>query len=209
MSKTKVRTVPDLAPMRPEYKEDQFTSWQYNVADRFKDKSRDQIKSTLKTSAFPFAVCGEQWSGDFNFSTLIRNANGFNAKAVYYLGDKRFDRRGCQGVHHYTDVNFIPTIYDLIDLKKEFTFVGVDNVTGSVPMTNYIWPDNALLIFGCESVGLTKTMQSLCRDIVHINMFGSVRSFNCGTASGIAMHDYVTKFAAKNPAYLKDEVLST
>ena len=40
-------------------------------------------------------------------------------------------------------------------------------------------------------------MQSYCREIVAIEMYGSVRSFNCGCASAIAMYDFVTKFRAK------------
>ena len=36
-------------------------------------------------------------------------------------------------------------------------------------------------------------MQSYCREIVAIEMYGSVRSLNCGTTSGIVMYDFVKK----------------
>jgi tRNA G18 (ribose-2'-O)-methylase SpoU len=51
---------------------------------------------------------------------------------------------------------------------------------------------NTLFIFGEEGVGLTPQMQSFCQDIVEIEMYGSVRSLNCGVASGILMHQYVS-----------------
>ena len=38
-------------------------------------------------------------------------------------------------------------------------------------------------------------MQSYCREIVAIEMYGSVRSLNCGVASGIAMYSFVESIA--------------
>jgi tRNA G18 (ribose-2'-O)-methylase SpoU len=54
-----------------------------------------------------------------------------------------------------------------------------------------------MMIFGEEGPGLTLAMQALCKDIVHIEMFGSVRSFNCGSASAVAMYDFVSKYKAR------------
>jgi len=51
-----------------------------------------------------------------------------------------------------------------------------------------------MLVFGEEGVGLTPAMQAFCKKIVYIPQYGSVRSLNCGTASGIVMHDFVTRF---------------
>ena len=49
----------------------------------------------------------EHWNGDFNISTLIRNANAFNIEKVYYLGKKKIDRRGSVGTHHYVSINYL------------------------------------------------------------------------------------------------------
>lgn len=203
MSKQKVRTQVDLASASPIHQaalqdpESNYRSWQRNVADHLKDKSEAEIQQILKDTANPFAVCFEHWIGDFNMATGIRNANGFNAKAIYYIGDKKWDRRGAVGVHNYTEVQWIPSINDLANLWKEYTFVGIDNVPGSVPMADYVWPENTMMVFGEEGTGLTPAMQRFCVDIVHIEMFGSVRSFNCGSASAVAMYDFVTKYKAK------------
>ncbi len=167
-----------------------YRMWQRNVVDKFKDKSEKEIKTILKQTGLPFAVCFEHWINDFNISTGIRNANGFNAKEVFYIGNKRWDKRGACGVHNYTDITWLSSKDELLALKDDYVFVGVDNVPGSVDIMTYPWERNSLLIFGEEGVGLTPEMQSLCRDIVYIPMFGSVRSFNCGTASGIAMYSY-------------------
>lgn len=203
MSKEKIRTFPDLTESSPAHQaaivagDKHFSAWQYNVADHFKSKTVNEIKSELQITAHPFAVCMEHLIGDFNFGTLVRNANGFNAQEVFYVGDKKWDKRAAVGVHNYTEVQWIPTIEDLIALKSKYTFVGIDNVPGSKPMASYQWPNNPMMIFGEEGTGLTPAMMALCQDIVHIDMYGSVRSFNCGCASAIAMYDFVTKFRAK------------
>lgn len=200
MSKLKVRTQEDMAAtsaghqLAMEDPEANYRAWQNNVADPLKGKTVEEIQQTLRATANPFAVCFEHWIGDFNMATGVRNANGFNAKEIYYVGDKKWDRRGAVGVHNYTEVQWIPTVEALVSLKDKYTFVGIDNVPGSVPMSTYFWPENTMMIFGEEGPGLTSAMQALCKDIVHIEMFGSVRSFNCGSASAIAMYDLVSKW---------------
>ena len=203
MSKQKVRTRGDMALKSPEHRiamedpEANYRAWQRNVANHLKEKSEEEIRQILQETANPFAVCFEHWLGDFNMATGVRNANGFNAKEIYYIGDKKWDRRGAVGVHNYTEVQWIPTVCDFALLREKYTFVGIDNVPGSVPMSSYEWPENTMMIFGEEGPGLTPSMQAWCKDIVHIEMFGSVRSFNCGAASAIAMYDFVAKYRAK------------
>lgn len=209
----KVRTKPDLSQSSPAHHElryemskgkDVYRKWGRNVADRFKDKSEKEIKTALQENAWPFAVCFEHWVGDFNMGSGIRNANAFNAKEVFYLGDKKWDRRAAVGVHNYTEVKWIPTIDEFMKLQERYIIVGIDNIPGrSVPLATYQWQPNTLMVFGEEGTGLTLPMQAFCRDIVEIEMYGSVRSLNCGVASGIVMHDFVNRIT-KNHSYFRE-----
>jgi len=199
----KIKTQPDLSQSSPAHHEfrweqdkgkDPIRNWERNVADRFKEKSEDEIKAELAATAHPFAVCFEQWVGDFNMGSGVRNANAFNAKEVFYLGNKKWDRRSSVGVYNYTNVQWIPTIEEFMKLQEKYVIVGVDNIPGkSCSIRHYNWPRNTLMVFGEEGVGLSLPMQAFCRDIVEIPMYGSVRSLNCGVASGIVMYDYVEK----------------
>lgn len=201
MSKERIRTVPNLAATSPQHQQaidagdDHFRAWQHNVADRYKCQTVTEIKKNLQETAHPFAVCVEHLINDFNLGTVIRNSNAFNAKEVFYLGDKKWDKRSAVGVYNYTDVHFLPTIDDFIKLKERYVIVGIDNVPGSVSISTYTWKPNTLLVFGEEGVGLTPAMQSMCEAIVEIPMYGSVRSLNCGVASGIVMHDFVSSIS--------------
>lgn len=195
----KVKSTPDLSLNSKKHQDartlgrEHFMTWDRNVADRFKDKTEEEIKVTLKETAFPFAVCFENWINDFNMATGIRNANAFNLREVFYIGDKRWDRRGAVGVHNYTEVKWIPSVEEFSKLKERYTIIGIDNLPGSVPLHKHTWCKDTLVVFGEEGVGLTPAMQSLCSSMVEIPMYGTVRSFNCGVASGIIMHDFISK----------------
>lgn len=184
-----------------------------NVIDEYKDLPTEEIKKILAEKAFPFAVCFEHWQGDFNISTGIRNANAFGAEKVFYLGGKKkWDKRGAVGTHNYMDITYLPSIEALRALKSEYKIIGIDNIEDQIParpsragccsfyqLPDFRWGLGAvfvkpLMLFGEEGVGLTKEVLNLCDAIVEIPMFGSVRSLNCGTASGIVMNDFVTQY---------------
>ena len=67
-------------------------------------------------------------------------------------------------------------------------------IDGVVSMEEFEWPENALMIFGEEGEGVTSEMLELADYIVSITQYGSVRSMNVGTTSGIAMYDYMKKY---------------
>jgi len=198
--KDRVRTTPSLIDSSTEHQaalaagNEHYASWTYNVIDKYKGMSVDSIREEVRKTAFPFAVCFEHVINDFNMGTAVRNANAFGASEIYYIGDKRWDKRAAVGVHNYSSINWIPTIDEFLKLKEKYVIIGIDNVPGSVSISSYSFPKNTLMVFGEEGVGLTPMMKSLCQDIVHIDMYGSVRSLNCGTASGIAMFAYVQNF---------------
>jgi tRNA G18 (ribose-2'-O)-methylase SpoU len=198
----RIKTIPDLSLTSPQHMQaiaagtEHFRLWERNVIDEFKDLSEEEIKQKLQQTAFPFAVCVENLIGDFNFATVIRNANAFNAQHFFYLGDKKFDRRGAQGCYHYMNITWLPTVDDFLELKKKYVVVGCDNIAGAIPLCDYSWAPNTLMVFGSEGVGLTPTIQSMCQDLVYIEQFGSIRSLNVGTASGIMMNDFVSKYRA-------------
>jgi tRNA G18 (ribose-2'-O)-methylase SpoU len=176
-----------------EEKDARLESWIYNVQDRFKSYTQEEIKQELANTSNPFAVCFENILGDFNLGTGIRNANAFNAREIFYLGKKKWDRRGAQGVHNYSPVKRLETVEDLVSLQDRYVLIGVDNVPGSISIKDIEWPDNPLMIFGEEGAGLSNESKEAVKLTVEIPMFGSVRSINVGTASGILMYDYLVK----------------
>jgi tRNA G18 (ribose-2'-O)-methylase SpoU len=73
--------------------------------------------------------------------------------------------------------------------------VGVDNVTGSVPIETYAFPRGCVLVFGQEGPGLTDEMRAACAVLVHITQYGSTRSLNAGAAAAVAMYAWAAQHA--------------
>ena len=178
----------------------------------------ENIRKDLKKTANPLAICMEHWSGDFNISTLIRNANAFNVERVYYLGKKKIDKRGCVGTHHYTDICHLGNdVRALVKLKSKYTFIAIDNnISGTHKLHKFDWnmlEKPPLMLFGEEGSGLTQTTLNLADYRIEIEQYGSVRSLNVGTSSGLLMYDFVrflknSKDAHKWQKELNDEICS-
>ena len=61
--KPKLQTIPNLADNSPVHQaaiaagDDHFRSWQYNVADHFKDKTVEEIKQTFTKKSLWQQIC--------------------------------------------------------------------------------------------------------------------------------------------------------
>ena len=175
---------------------DRWSLWKRNVVDKYKSMTDDKIREDLKQNVNPVAVCMEHWKGDFNISTLIRNANAFNVEKVYYLGKKRIDVRGAVGAHHYMDISYLDDSYSrLVELKNKYTFIAIDNnVDKTNKLREFDWnklEKPPLILFGEEGCGLTEEVLNLADYRIEIEQYGSVRSLNVGTASGIVLFECV------------------
>jgi len=172
-----------------------------NVLDHLKQKTSDEVKVYCKNTCIDAGVAMMHVSGDFNLSTLVRNANFFGFKeAVYVGGSKQWDRRGTVGTHHYTDLNHIKTEVDFVNYVKDsgYTLIAVENnipkySDKTVSIFNQ-WVFSGVLkpmfVFGEEKSGLSDYILDNAETIVTIRDYGSVRSLNVGTTSGIVMAFY-------------------
>lgn len=174
--------------------DDKWGMWKRNVIDRFKEVPTEKIKEELANTAHPFAVMMAQIEGDFNFGSVLRSANVFNAKEVFYFGKRGWDRRSALGAHNYTPCTHLRTLEEIKSLKDKYTFVALENTGGTTPMSSFSWPINSLLIVGEESLGIPEDVLMLCDVRVEITQFGSIRSLNAAVAASIAMYDYTSKF---------------
>jgi tRNA G18 (ribose-2'-O)-methylase SpoU len=156
----------------------------------------------LDTRRNNFSVLCCNLLNDFNIATVVRNSNAFLAKEVLVYGNKRYDRRGTVGTHIYTNFKHVKEIDDLkseisnlYKKHKSLRIVGIDNVHNAFSVNDYSWSkdDHTLMVFGQEQVGIPEEVLEICHDKIYIKQYGSVRSLNVGTASGVAMYDYCSK----------------
>lgn len=168
-----------------------------NVIDRYRYWSRDAIIADLDQRRHCFEVAIENWQHDLNIGTVVRNANAFLAGAVHIVGKRKWNRRGAMVTDRYQHLAHHPDVPAFVDDMKRrgLVVVGIDNVTGSVPIESVGLPERCVLVFGQEGPGLSPAMISAADQLLSITQFGSTRSVNVGVAAGIAMHRWVVEHA--------------
>jgi tRNA(Leu) C34 or U34 (ribose-2'-O)-methylase TrmL len=166
-----------------------------NVVDHYRYWSRDAIVADLDPQRHPFHVAIENWAHDLNIGTIVRCANAFLAAEVHIVGRRRWNRRGAMVTDRYQHVRHHDTIAELVEWCREhdLPLIGIDNIPGSVSMTDYDIPRACMLLFGQEGPGLSETASEACSAVLHIPQFGSTRSINAGVAGGIAMYEWIRR----------------
>jgi len=175
-----------------------------NVLDKYKEYgwNVDLIKQDIEKNTFPYAVLMENFRGDFTIGSVLRSCNALGGKEMYYYGRKKYDRRATVGTYHYTSMINIKDLEGLISLKSKYKFVALENnIENTIPIYDYEWSENSLIVVGEEGTGISKEVLEICDDFIHIPQYGSVRSMNAAVAASIAMNDYVGKYLRKKSEY--------
>lgn len=178
-----------------------------NIADEFKGMSVEEINDVLAERRLPFQVWFFNLTSDFNKATGIRNANAFGAEQVVLVGGKKWDKRGAVGAYNYTRVLHVPEDQFYRNITEAsllgHKIVGVELTPDAKPIDQYdiieyrngvLSLPHVIFLFGEENLGLSDDTLALCDEVVYIPQRGSVRSLNVGTASGIVMHHYSSRY---------------
>lgn len=167
-----------------------------NIVDEFKGLEVEEIRQQLDLRRNPFATMILNIDYDLNIATIVRTHNAFCGQEIFYLGRRKYNRKGCVGTYLYENLTHFPTLEEAkATIPSDYTWVGIDNREGAVPIQEFSWPDRPLMIFGHENGGLdfVPDLPYHCSSIVMIPQMGSVRSLNVGCAAAIAMYDLCNK----------------
>lgn len=172
-----------------------------NIIDHYAYWKDDAIRADLYNKRFNYSVVCCNIGNDFNIATVIRNANAFLAKEVVIYGNKKYDRRGTVGTHHYTDFRYVKSVDDLhgyfcslsvLHECNKVKIIGIDNIDSAESINDFLFEPSVyyVFIFGQEQIGIPKEVLDVCDNVLYIPQYGSVRSINVGSASAIAMNAY-------------------
>jgi tRNA G18 (ribose-2'-O)-methylase SpoU len=167
-----------------------------NVADEFKGLSVEHIREILDRRRRPFATLILNIDYDLNIATIVRTHNAFCGQEIFYVGRRKYNRKGCVGTYLYEHITHFATLEDALrGIPADYTWVGVDNRPGATPLSEFDWPSKPLLIFGHEQKGLDflPDLAYHCRHVLMIPQAGSTRSLNVSIAAGIAYYDLTCK----------------
>ena len=168
-----------------------------NVVDAYRYWTLDAIVADLDARRHPFSVAIENWQHDLNIGSIVRTANAFLAATVHIVGRRRWNRRGAMVTDRYQHVLHHDTVAELVEWAgaERMPIVAVDNVPGSVDVTEYDFPERCILLFGQEGPGLTPEAVASADAVVAIRQYGSTRSINAAAAAAIVMHEWVRQHA--------------
>jgi tRNA G18 (ribose-2'-O)-methylase SpoU len=170
-----------------------------NVVDAYRGLTVEEIRADMSARAFDFHVAIENFQHDINIGSVVRSANAFNAAAVHIIGKKRWNRRGAMSTEKYVVLIHHPDVESFLIWTKqhEVPIIGVDNVAGSVKLSQATLPQRCVLVMGQEGPGISPDMTSVCDMLVAIEQFGSTRSVNVGAAAAIVMYTWLQQHALK------------
>lgn len=170
---------------------------QLNVIDNLKSYTIPEIGDYCAKNSIPASVAMINIGGDFNLSTMIRNANFFGFRSVHYVGKKKWDKRGSVGTYHYTPVyhhkneeSFLLQCSGRTIIAIENNIPEYDDKTINLFHYKFLNTLEPIFIFGEENKGLSNMILDRANVILTIPNYGSVRSLNVGTTSGIVMGIY-------------------
>jgi tRNA G18 (ribose-2'-O)-methylase SpoU len=166
-----------------------------NVADRYRYWRLEAIVADLDAHRHPFHVAVENWKYDLNIGSVIRTANAFLASAVHIVGRRRWNRRGAMVTDRYQHIHHHATVDELVRWadERELDVLGVDNLSGAVPLETYDLPEHCVFLFGQEGPGLSDPARGQVNAVLSIAQYGSTRSINAGAAAAIAMHAWIRR----------------
>lgn len=164
-----------------------------NVTDEFKGRPEAEIIQTLDARSHDLVVALENTERDFNAGTIVRSANAFGVRQVYIIGRRQWNKRGAMATDKYLHVTYLATTEEFVALmrQQERMIIAIDNIPGSVPLSETRLPARAVLVFGQEGPGISQELAEKADQIVAIEQFGSTRSINVGAAAAVAMYAWL------------------
>ena len=161
-----------------------------NVTDKFKGRSEAEIIRELDAKDHGLVIALENTERDFNMGTIVRSANAFGVRQIYVIGRRQWNKRGAMMTDKYLHVHYVGSTAEFVELMRteDREIIAIDNIPGSVNMSETTLPKRAVLVFGQEGPGISEEMAQSADKIVAIEQFGSTRSINVGAAATVAMY---------------------
>ena len=175
----------------------------FNVQDKYKHLSAEELKEVAKSLTYPFAVALANISGDLNIGNCVRTSAVFGAEKVFIFGRRKWDRRSAVGGNNYVPVDAHTVDTDPFDWDSALQVVRVNGYrpvlfeTVGKPLSEYpndFHHGKPCLVFGPEGFGIPKSIceKELC---YYIPQRGVLRSLNVASAAAIAIQ-YISGIVA-------------
>ena len=143
-----------------------------------------------------------------NSGMLIRSAAAFNATSVFLVArnkpkslkkSKLFANFcltfGDRGTARQLDYCLLPSLKlaKAHFVEKGIRVVGVEIAEGAVPIEDYKFVQDTVIVLGNEGEGMSQNLREICDDFVYVRQYsGRTASLNVAVCGGIVFHRFAT-----------------
>ena len=132
-----------------------------------------------------------------NIGSLFRLADAARLAHLYFYADEKLLKHPKVRRVARATLDYVPhTTLDMNGVRAlslEQPFLGLEITDHSIPYTQVGAQKNGVLVIGQEAHGIPPEVLNLCRQTMHLPMYGVNTSMNVAMAAGIAVYDQIGK----------------
>ena len=153
------------------------------------------IRASLQALRRPLRVAVLRSRNPFNVGAIIRTAHSFLVQEVVLVGDEPFYERAAMGMEKYENLVQLPSERALVEwaAARDLPMVVFEREQARVDLWRAELPEECLMVFGSEKVGVPAEVIAAARSVVGIPMYGINNSFPVTVAAGIAMAEWTRR----------------
>jgi 23S rRNA (guanosine2251-2'-O)-methyltransferase len=159
-----------------------------NLDQRFWNERRKKMKEDLDSKRLPCAVAIPEAKFVENVGGIIRTANAFLINEII-LDKNVYNKAATAGTAPWENINVTDDLFAYIK-ERGYISVALEQHPRSVPLWDFVFPLNTVIITGHEVHGMSDEMVEKCNHVIEIPQFGLVESLNVSTATSIALYEY-------------------
>jgi tRNA guanosine-2'-O-methyltransferase len=157
--------------------------------------TKDEIRLTLDEVRMPFSIAVWGSTNYFNMGSVIRTSHCFLAKEIFLIDiPGGFYKKATMGTHKWENLHKVNSL-EFLDLVGNRPIIAFEKREGldAKDLQYFQYPQDPILLFGCEKEGVPSHLLERASDIVYIPMWGLHNDFNLAVAVGMALYDWRLK----------------
>ncbi len=160
--------------------------------------STDEARAELDRLRHPVRIAIDRAKNGFNVGAMIRTAHSFLVREIVLIGDEPWYERAAMGMHRFEHVVEVPTVEAFLErVRSEGLSLSVfEKDHATVRLWDAVLPQDAVLVFGNEDVGVDERILETASEIVAIPMYGVNHSYPVTVACGIALAEWARRHAS-------------
>ena len=163
-----------------------------NKDKKFWNERRQKLKDDIESKRLNCAVAIPEAKFVENVGGIIRTANAFLIKEII-LDQNVYNKAATAGTAAWENIHVTKNLFEYIK-QNNYISVALEQHPRSVPLWDFKFPINSVIITGHEVQGMSDEMVEQCAHVIEIPQYGLVESLNVSTATSIALYEYCRQY---------------